>query len=333
MTDDGEFDSQNRAFYSKEHGKYFAFFRSEHSPEDGVPPIDFSYTDKDASALFDPETFMLRAPGKGTHRMMRDVRVMESEDFIHWSKPEPIECTGKPFQLYFNSIFPYPRVPHLFIGFPLRYVERKAWTKNYDELCGKEERLERMKVLARFGLAISDGLFMCSRDGYHFEKYDEALLPPPPENPEAFVYGDGTAQPVLIEVPSEFNGEENEYMLILRESFRPKKDSYNRLVKYTIRLDGFVSLHAGGKECTVLTKEFIYDGDAMFANIATSARGHAYFTLKSKDEAYTSVEVFGNSTEKRIRFEDDEVVKRLRGKTVTLEIELFDADLYAIQFK
>jgi hypothetical protein len=174
---------------------------------------------------------------------------------------------------------------------------------------------------------------MCSRDGYHFEKYDEAILPPPPENPEAFVYGDGTAQPVLIEVPSEFPGEENEYMLILRESFRPTAGSHNRLVKYTIRLDGFVSLHAGGEEKRIVTKEFTYDGKDLYANIATSARGHAYFTIKSGDESYTSVEVFGNATHKRIRFADDAFIGKLRGKSVTLEIELYDADLYSIKFE
>ena len=183
------------------------------------------------------------------------------------------------------------------------------------------------------GLAISDGLFICTRDGYQFEKYDEALLPPPPENPEAFVYGDGTAQPVLIEVPSEFPGEENEYMLILRESFRPAPNSHNRLVKYTIRLDGFVSLHAGGKEKKIVTKKFIYDGEDLYANIATSARGHAYFTIKSESESYKSVEVFGNATHKRIRFDDDAAIKKLRGKSVTLEIELYDADLYSIKFE
>ena len=227
----------------------------------------------------------------------------------------------------------YPRAPHLFVGFPLRYVERKKWTKNYDELCGKEERLERMKTMARLGLAVSDGLFMCSRDGHHFEKYDEAILPPPPENPEAFVYGDGTAIPALIEIPSSIPGADNEYMLILRESFRPGKEGYNKLVKYTARLDGFVSIHAGGEKCQLISKEFIYDGDQLFANVATSARGSAYFTLKSGDECYRSVEVFGNSTHKRIRFENDTAVASLKGKPVTLTVELYDADLYSIKFE
>lgn len=180
MTDDGEFDSQNRAFYSHAHGKYFCYYRGEHEPDADTPLIDKSFTDRTANALFDPEKFLMREPGAGTYSMMRDVRVIESEDFIHWSKQRRLEYTGKNFQLYNNCVFPYPRAPHIFIGFPLRYVERKAWTKNYDELCGRTDRRERMKIMARLGLAVSDGLFMMSRDGYHFTKYDEAMFPPPP---------------------------------------------------------------------------------------------------------------------------------------------------------
>ena len=122
-------------------------------------------------------------------------------------------------------------------------------------------------------------------------------------------------------------------MLIIRESFRPGENGYNKLVKYTSRLDGFVSLHAGGEARRVVTKEFIYDGDELFANISTSARGHACFTLKSGEECFRSVEIFGNSVNKRIRFEDDGAVSALRGKPVTLEIELYDADIYAIKFE
>ena len=104
-------------------------------------------------------------------------------------------------------------------------------------------------------------------------------------------------------------------------------------MKYTSRLDGFVSLHAGGEERHIVTKKFVYEGEELFANIATSARGYAYFTLKCGDECFRSVEVFGNSVNKRIRFEDDGAVSALCGKTVTLEVELYDADLYAVKFE
>ena len=115
---------------------------------------------------------------------VRDVRLLTSTDFVNWSEQKRINVTGRDYQLYNNVVFPYPRAPHMLVAFPLRYVERKSWTTNYDELCGREGRLQRMKMMARLGLAISDGLFMCSRDGYNFTKYDEALIPPPAENPE-----------------------------------------------------------------------------------------------------------------------------------------------------
>lgn len=332
ITDDGAFDSQNRMFWSEEHKKYFCYYRDDHEAGKAINLMDRSYSDKTANALFDPDTFALREPGAGTYSFMRDIRVIESKDAVNWTQNTPITYNGGEFQLYHNCVLPYPRAPHIFVAFPLRYVERKGWSKNYEELCGREDRLRRMKQMARLGLAVTDSLFMTSRDGYDFTKYDEAFIQPPAENPDAFVYGDGSATPALVEIPSEIPGADNEYMIMVRESFRLTTDSRPKLVKYTIRLDGFVSLHAGGEERQIITKEFVYNGTELYANIQTSARGSAYFTLKSGDEEYTSVEIFGNSTDKRIRFEDDEAVKRLSGKSIVLEIKMYDCDIYSIKF-
>ena len=274
----------------------------------------------------------MRAPGEDAEPFMRAVYMAESEDFVHWTKSKPIAYNGKEFQIYNNCVFPYPRAPHMLVAFPLRYVERKDWTKNYDELCGQEARKERVKFIARYGLAITDGMFMSSRDGVNFTKFDEAFLPPPPEYPGSFVYGDGAAVPTLIEVPSEIPGGETEYMIMVRENFR-RVEGNNQMVKYTIRKDGFVSRHSGSEPTKLVTKEFVFEGKDLFANIATSARGGAYFTLKCGEEAVTSLEVFGNSTHKRIRFADDEAVAKLSGKPVTLEVEMYDCDLFAIKFE
>ena len=81
-----------------------------------------------------------------------------------------------------------------------------------------------------------------------------------------------------------------------------------------------------------MTKELIYDGKNLYANLATSARGHAYFTLKCEGEEYCSYEIFGNSVNKKVSFRDPEAVARLSGKPVTLEVRLSDADLYSIRF-
>lgn len=332
VTRDGEFDSQNLAFYSKTYGKYFCYYRGEHDPNPQTHIMDKSFTDKVANELADPEKMLMRAPGAGDKAFMRDVRVIESEDFHNWSEQKQINCTGFDLQFYTSGIMPYPREESIFFGISMRYTERKAWTPTYDELCGREARLHRIKTSQlRAGLAITDGVLLITRDGYNFTKFDEAILPPPPESPDAYVYGDGFAVPMILEIPSEVEGADNEYMIMVVDGYRSNL-GYDCLRKYTIRLDGFVSLHAGCTEERIVTKEFTYDGDALYANIATSARGYAYFTLKCDGESYESYEIFGDSVNKRIHFINDEAIKKLSGKVVTLEVRALDCDLYAIKF-
>ena len=55
ITEEGEFDSQNRMFWSKAHGKYFCYFRGEHEPQPGTDRMDYSYMGKDARRLYDPD--------------------------------------------------------------------------------------------------------------------------------------------------------------------------------------------------------------------------------------------------------------------------------------
>ena len=335
MSDYGAFDSQNLAFYSKEHGRYFCYYRYEHHPGDEATFEEYSFLQDTANKLWDWDSMSTRlpAPEDDEAKMMRDVRVMESEDFIHWTRSELIGQKDDKVQLYTNAVTPYPRAPHVFIGFPVRYHERKAWTPNYDELCGREARMDRIvRGYARGGLVITDGLFMCSRDGHEFHRYDEALLRPPVEHPYSWMYGDCYAAAGLAETPSDIPDAENEYSMYVMENYRAAT-GYALIVRYSIRLDGFVSRHAGGEEATLVTKAFTYDGGTLYANIETSAKGYAYFTLKCDGEEYTSYEIFGNATDKRIRFPDEGGVARLSGKPVTLTVRLFDADLYAIRFE
>ena len=104
------------------------------------------------------------------------------------------------------------------------------------------------------------------------------------------------------------------------------------LVRYTLRQDGFVSMHAGVEEKLIVTKEFTYTGEKLFANLETSAWGYAYFTLIAADgNRYESCEYFGNSTNKEIALPEG-CIAALSGKPVKLEIRLRDADIYAIRF-
>ena len=94
-----------------------------------------------------------------------------------------------------------------------------------------------------------------------------------------------------------------------------------------------MSLHAGAREALVITKPFIYNGSKLYANIESSAWGYLYFTLILPDGSrIESTEVFGNSTDKRIHFPEQEL-SRWSGQEVVLEVRMRDADLYAIRFE
>ena len=336
VTTEGEFDSHNLAIWDRHGERYLAYFRDEHIPDESVSFMDKSFVPSKIKMFYDPERGMYKPPAKEGEEgvyFSRDIAIVESKDFKTWSHAKKLtfDPQAPDYQLYTNAVMPYPRADHVFVGFPTRYVERKAWTPTYDELCGAEERKGRIeRHEPREGLVLTDCAFMVSRDGYVFKRYEEAFMTPPPENPRGWLYGDCYPAPYLLETPSDIEGADNEYSFFMESNHNLPVPS--EIFRYTIRLDGFVSRRAGGTEKTLVTKEFTYDGDALYANIETSARGYAYFTLKCGDESYGSYEIFGNSTDKRIHFTDEDAVKKLSGKAVTLEVKMYDCDLYAIRF-
>ena len=65
---------------------------------------------------------------------MRDIRVMYSDDFVNWTDPEIIDFTdGEDEPLYTNNATIYPGSDRIFVGFPVRYCERKEWINEVSE--------------------------------------------------------------------------------------------------------------------------------------------------------------------------------------------------------
>ena len=306
----GAYDSLNVCFWDENAKKYRCYFRGNHKVGDRSVDVKMGLE-------------------------VRDIRYMESTDFEHWTKPVIVEfIDGGDYPLYTNVCQNYYRAPQYIIGFPTRYIERKGWSKCYDELCGKEKRQRRMKGGEdRYGLAVTDCIFMSSRNGYTFTKYDEAIMIPGPEFPENWVYGDCYPVYGMIETPSDIQGADNEISIFAGDNHWMGFDYSKDVYRYTFRLDGFVSRHAGAVEKMLVTKPFRYDGKDMYANMSTSARGYIYFTIKSTDgEVIESCEMFGDSADKKIGF-DDGAVAKLCGKEVVLEMRLTDADIYSFRFE
>jgi hypothetical protein len=303
MTNQGRFDTLNIAFWDHHAGRYICYIRDFHD----MPP------------------------GGTLNDAVRDIRWMVSDDFRSWSTPVRLDFgDAGDYPLYTNVVQPYYRGDHLFVGFPSRYAERKEWTPNYDQLPGVERRRKRMKVCPRYGLAVTDCLFMCSRDGRRWQRWDEAFLRPGPERDYNWVYGDCYPAVGMIETPSHLSGAPPELSMYAFDNHWGAIPT--ELRRYTIRIDGFVSYRATFKPQRVVTKPFLFEGRDLLLNFATSAAGSVRITLRSGSDSLTSCELFGDSLARRV-FPGTDEVARLAGKPVTMEIEMSDADIYSFIFE
>lgn len=167
----------------------------------------------------------------------RDVGTATSEDFLDWSETTRLEYPGSPpMQLYTNGIGRYPRAPHLYFGFPMRYVER-------------DYRGEGRK-----GYGVTDGVFMTSRDGVNFHRWAEALIRPGLQ-PERWVTRNNLTAHGLVFTTSAIHGGP-EISLYSTEGYW--ESDACRLRRFTIRADGFVSVHAPPAGGSLLTRPLTF---------------------------------------------------------------------------
>ncbi len=297
------FDSLNVAFWDTERGRYCLYFRGFHK-------------------------------GGGDRygdTAVRDIRFSTSPDFRTWTTPVPLDFgDAEDYPLYTNCVSPYARAPHICVGFPSRYVQRPAWTPTYDRLPGAANRRWRMEHgQPRYGLAITDCVFMFTRDGRRFHREEEAFMAPGPERADNWVYGDCYPARGFVETPGR-RGSDPELSLYAKEGHWSGNAAV--LQRYCLRLDGFVSRHATYEPQRVVTKPLVFAGDLLRLNFATSARGHLRVTIRDEaGRAARSHEIFGNATDRIIDFAEGAVAD-FAGRPVVLEFEMSDADLYALRF-
>lgn len=301
----GYFDSQNLAFYDEVRGEYRAYFR------------DFD---------------------GGAPHGVRAIKTATSPDFLHWSEPKWLEYGDAPEEaLYTNQIRPYARAPHIFFGFPMRYVDR-GWVDQTDYLPGLALRRERSAAHPRYGSVVTDGVFMSSRDGENFKRWGEAYIRPGPSSLDSWVYGDNCIGWGLLETESDTPGMPPELSLYVTESYWAGRST--RVRRYTTRIDGFVSLHAPLSGGVCLTKPLIFSGRHLVLNYATSAAGSLRLEIQDREgrpvpgfSLDESNEIFGDSISQIAHWKGGSDLSALAGQPVRIRFVLKDADLYSIQFR
>ncbi len=312
----GKFDSHNILFWDSVLGAYRAYWRDSRKRDRSIPDG-------------------------------RDVRTATSADGLTWESSRMLEyepgrrgsadSDGKAHQYYTNGIHPYYRAPHLLMGFPMRYIDR-GWTESTDQLPALRDRKRVSKQLRRLGTALTDTMFIVSRDGTRFHVWPEAFVRPGIQRLGNWFYGDAGIALGFTETKSSFHeGAPNELSFYVKENGRIEEPG--QLRRYTLRLDGFASLNASLKGGTAVTKPLVFEGDRLEINFSTSAGGSLRVEIQDVDgNAEPSFAMsdcnllYGDQLDRVVSWKTGTNVTRLAGKSVRLKFELKDADLYSFRF-
>jgi len=308
----GYFDSQNLAFWDSVRGRYVAYFREIRGPNDEIHP----------------EGPQLGLDDKG---WARDVLTCTSPDYLNWTEPKWLQYPGAPReQIYLNQIRPYYRAPHLLVGFPGRFMAGREIEKDLPSTTHPAYKYA----------SISETLFMTSRDGMHFKRWGEAFIRPGPRK-ERWIYGATFPQYGLLVTKSLAAGTPDELSLYVSDGGGwSQRGKASRFRRYTLRIDGFVSVNAPLSGGEVVTKPLTFTGSKLAMNFATSAAGSVRVEIQNESGKPVEnfaiddcPEIFGDKINQVVTFKGGSDLSHLARKPIRLRFVLKDADLYSIQFR
>lgn len=245
---------------------------------------------------------------------VRAIRRAVSEDFRTWSKPEWFQYGDAPIeQFYTNAVIPYPRAPHIHLSFPKRFVPERHLIKEHKHP------------------GVSDGVFMSSRDGLHWDRTFLEAFVRPGRDPNNWTQRSNMAAWGILRTA------EDELSMYYSEHY---SHPTNRLRRRTLRLDGFASVHADGRGGELITKPLIFEGTELVLNVATSAAGGVAVEIQDEGgqplPGYALSECppfYGDEIECVVGWKEDSDVSRLAGRPIRLRFAMKDADLYSIRFR
>lgn len=265
----------------------------------------------------------------GIRRIVRS----ESSDFIKWSAPVLLEYrhpeSEAPIEhLYTNQTHPYFRAPHLYVAIAARFMPKRQVLT--------EAQAKAINVNPGYFKDTSDAIFMTTRaadDAASIGFYDRTFL-------EGFIKGGIGAQnwvsrtnyPARTVVQTG----PNEMSLYVNQDYAQPTAHLRR---YSLRLDGFASLHCDYAGGHAITKPFIFDGKELSLNFSTSAAGGVKIGFEDTDgkaipgfSIDDGVMQIGNEIDRRVTWKSGTDVSSLAGKAVRLRLSMKDADVFAFQF-
>jgi hypothetical protein len=244
---------------------------------------------------------------------VRAVSTATSEDFVHWSEPTPIDLGDTPPEhLYTNATLPYFRAPHYYFSLPKRFMPT------------------RMRLPDHGDPGVSEGVFLSSRDGLHFDRtFMEAFIRPGRDRSN---WGDRCSLPtwgILQTAPDEMSiyfGQHYGYPT-------------NHIRRGVLRLDGIASASAGYAGGELVTRPIRFRGKKLVLNYATAGSGSIQVEIQDVEgkalpgfSMEDATELYGDEIAEVYKWKSGSDVSGLSGKPVRLRFLLKDADLYSYRF-
>lgn len=256
----------------------------------------------------------------------RRIGRVESDDFVHWRNPTLMEYRHgdgpAPIeQLYTNQTHPYFRAPQIYISTAARFMlGRQVLTT---------QQAKEIQVNPRYFHDTSDAVLMTSRGGNVYDRtFMEAFISP---GIGATNWVSRTNYPALNIVQTG----PNEMSVYVNQNYGQPT---SHLRRYSMRLDGFASVHADYDGGEMRTKPLVFSGSKLFLNFATSAAGEIRVEVQDVDgnpipgfALDDCREIIGNEIERAVLWKGGSL-DSLAGKPVRLRFTMKDADLYAIRF-
>lgn len=110
--------------------------------------------------------------------------------------------------------------------------------------------------------------------------------------------------------------------------------------RFTLRTDGFASVHGGADSGELLTKTFTFDGVELALNFSTSAGGSVKVEVQDPDgkpirgfALADQLPLVGDSTDRAVVWKNNPNLGSLAGQSVRLRFVLQEADVFALQFR
>jgi len=261
--------------------------------------------------------------GTGYHGF-RTVSRTTSPDFLNWSPPVAMRYGDTPQEhIYIHQTHAYFRAPHIYVAIAARFMPGR-------QVISDAQALE-LEVNPKYFKDCSDGVLMTSRGGNTYSRtFMEAFIRP----------GIGlqnwvsrTNYPALGVVQTG----KNEMSVYVGQDYA--QDTAH-LRRYSLRIDGFISVNAPYVGGELLTRPLIFEGKQLFLNYATSAPGEILVEILDESgrplpgfSLADSVPVIGNEIDRAASWKSGSDVSGLAGKPIRLRFVMKDADLFAIQFK